>query len=83
MEAIEIARRLAGLGDAEEARNAYNLAIHQGAGPAEVLEAAVYILRSGGDYKVSYTHLCRLYNQGHFQQQILPILVEAFYEPKD
>ncbi len=81
MEAIEIARRLAGLGDAEEARNAYNLAIHQGAGPAEVLEAAVYILRSGGDYKVSYTHLCRLYNQGHFQQQILPILVEAFYEP--
>jgi len=81
MEAMDIARRLAALGSAEEARDAYKLALYQGAEPAEALEAAVYILQSGGDYKISYTHFCRLYNEGHFQEQIFPILMGAFYEP--
>ncbi|MCX4371470.1 hypothetical protein [uncultured Oscillibacter sp.] len=81
MEAIDIARRLAGLGSAEEAQNAYKLALHQGLDPAGELEAAAYILQSGGDYQISYTHFCRLYNQGCFQEQILPVMIGAFYEP--
>ncbi len=81
MEAIEIARKLASLGSAAEAQDAYGLVIHQSGNPAEKLEAAVYILHSGGNYKVSYTCFRDLYNQGHFQEQILPLMAGAFYEP--
>ena len=81
MEAIDIARKLAGLGSAEEAREAYQLVVHQSGDPAERLEAAVYILQSGGDYKISYTCFRDLYNQGCFQEQILPLMIGAFYEP--
>lgn len=49
MEAIEIARKLASLGSAAEAQDAYGLVIHQSGNPAEKLEAAVYILHSGGN----------------------------------
>ncbi|MCI8811139.1 MAG: hypothetical protein HFF84_13760 [Oscillibacter sp.] len=35
MEAIDIARKLAGLGSAAEAQEAYKLAVHQGGSPAE------------------------------------------------
>lgn len=83
MNAIEIARRLAALGSEEEARGAYELVIHQGADPAAMLEAAVYILQSGGDYKISYTCLCNLYNQGHFREQVLSLMLGAFYEPNE
>lgn len=81
MEAIELARKLAALDSAEDARRAYTLAIQQGAGPAEVLEAALYILQTGGDYKVSYTCFRDLYNQGHFREDILSVMTEAFYNP--
>ena len=81
MTAIDIARKLAALNSVKEAQEAYNLVIHQGGAPEEQLEAAVYILRTGGDYKISYTCLCTLYNQGHFQEQILPLMIGAFYEP--
>lgn len=81
MEAIEIARKLAELGSAEEARAAYELTLHQGGDPAERLEAAAYILQTGGDYKISYTCFCELYNQGYFQEEILPVMLGAFYEP--
>ena len=39
MEAIEIARKLASLGSAAEAQDAYGLVIHQSGNPAEKLEA--------------------------------------------
>ena len=43
---MQIARRLGSLGEAEEVRRAYVLAIHESGGerPAEELEAAAYIL---------------------------------------
>lgn len=81
MKTMDIARRLAALGSAEEAREAYQLALQQGADPAEQLEAAVYILQSGGNYQISYTCFRELYNQGRFQEQILSIMTGAFYEP--
>lgn len=81
MEAIDIARKLAALGSVEEAQEAYKLVVHQGADPGDILEAAIYILQSGGDYKISYTCFLDLYNQGHFREQVLPLMIGAFYEP--
>ena len=68
MTAIEIARQLAALGQAEGAIKAYGLAIHQAQDPAEQLEAALYILQNGGDYKVSYSTFVDLHRQGQFQE---------------
>ena len=81
MNAIEIARKLAALGSAAEACKAYTLALHTGAEPAEELEAAAYILQFGGDYKVSYTTFIKLFNQGYFREDILPLMAKVFYEP--
>ena len=80
MEAIGLARRLAGLGQAEDACRAYALAL-EGAAPEEKLEGALYILQSGGDYRVSYTCFRDLYEQGHFRGDCLSIMTQAFYEP--
>lgn len=80
MEAIELARRLAGLGQTEDACRAYVLAL-EGAVPEEKLEGALYILQSGGDYRVSYTCFRDLYEQGHFRGDCLSIMTQAFYEP--
>ena len=81
MTAIEIARQLAALGQAEGAIKAYGLAIHQAQDPAEKLEAALYILQNGGDYKVSYSTFVDLHRQGQFQEDCLSIMTQAFYEP--
>lgn len=81
MDTMELARRLAGLGQTREAQDAYALALEQGTDPAEKLEAAVYIFQSGGDYRISYTCFRDLYNQGHFREETLAIMTQAFYEP--
>ena len=81
MEAIEIARKLAALGSTEDALSAYDLVIHQKKDPAEELEAAAYILQSGGNYKVSYTCFLDLYQRGYFREEIFPLLTKVFYEP--
>lgn len=81
MTAIEVARKLAALGQKEEARKAYMLVIQTGGEPVEELEAAVYILQSGGDYQISYTSFIDLYNRGHFREDILPLMTKVFYEP--
>ena len=83
MTALEIARRLAGYGQREAACQAYTLAIHEsgGADPAGELEAAAYILQSGGNYKVSYTCFRDLYNRGYAREDILPLMTKVFYEP--
>ena len=81
MRPIEIARRMAELGQQKEAQDAYTLTLHEGGTPAEELEAAVYILQSGGSYKVSYTAFLQLYRQGYFCDEIFSILTAAFYEP--
>lgn len=81
MKTIELARKLAAVNSVEEAQTAYALVIHQEEDPAERLEAAVYILQSGGDYRISYTCFRELYNQGHFREEVLSLMTGAFYEP--
>ena len=83
MQAIEIARRMAELGNAAQACRAYTLAIREndGTDPAIDMEAAVYLLQSGGDYRVAYTCFQRLYNAGQFREDCLAIMTEAFYAP--
>ena len=83
MEAIEIARKLAELGQTKEACKAYTLAIHQdnGQDPAGLLEAAAYVLQNGGDYRISYSCFKELYNRGHFREDVLPLMYAVFYEP--
>lgn len=85
MNAIEIARKLAGLEQVKDACQAYSLAISENDGqdPASELEAAAYILQHGGDYKISYTCFRDLYNRGHFREQILPLVTAVFYEPNE
>ena len=82
MEAIDIARRMAELNQTEEACRAYTLALHSGSlTPEEEMEGAIYILQSGGDYKVAYTCFLSLYNRGLFQEDCLSIVTGAFYGP--
>ena len=81
MTAIEIARQLAAMGQPEGANKAYSLVLHQPQSAEEELEAALYILQNGGDYKVSYSALIDLYRRGCFQEDCLSILTQAFYEP--
>ena len=81
MEAIEIARKLAALGQVKDACQAYALAIQGGAEPMERMEAAAYVLQNGGDYRISYGCFLGLYNQGHFREDILPLMEAVFYEP--
>lgn len=83
MTAIEIARQMAELGLKKDAVGAYTLAIHEGQGkdPAIDMEAALYILQNGGDYKVSYSTFVKLHKQGAFQDDCLSIMTHAFYEP--
>ena len=81
MNTIEIARKMAQLGQPNEARQAYTLSLQQGCAPIERMEAAAYILQSGGDYRISYTCFRDLYNQGYFREHILPLMTAAFYTP--
>lgn len=81
MEAIEIARRFAELGQKKEACRAYMLAIQQGAEPMDQMEAATYILQSGGNYRVSYKCFIGLYQEGYFRDNVLSLMNVAFYEP--
>lgn len=82
MKTIEIARKMAAMGGKEEAVKAYTLVIgQQESEPVERLEAAVYILQNGKEYCVSYTTFIQLFNEGHFREDILPLLIKVFYEP--
>ena len=83
MRAIEIARRLAELGNKEGAVKAYGLALHESGGkdPAGEFEAAAYLLSSGGDYRVAYTTFVSLYNGGFARADCLDVLNKAFYNP--
>lgn len=81
MTTIEIARKMAALGQGKDACRAYTLAIGQNLEPLEELEAAVYILQSGGNYKISFSALVSLYKRGHFKEDCLSVMTHAFYEP--
>ena len=82
MTSIEIARRLAELNQAEKACAAYSLALEQGdLSTAERLEAASFLLFSGGSYKAAFTEFVHLFNAGSFCGEILEIMTQAFYLP--
>lgn len=81
MHAIEIARRMAALGQTEDAVKAYNLAINTELGSAEKMEAAAYNLQHGGDYRVSYTCFQALYHDGFHTEDVLALMEAFFYTP--
>ena len=85
MRAIEIARRLAELGQNEQACQAYTLYLHQNSGedPASQLEAALFLLQMGGNYKIAYTAFRNLYARGEFREECFKIMTQAFYEPNE
>lgn len=82
MTITEMARRMAELGQREQALDAYALSLRDGTlEPVAQLEAAAYILYAGGDYKISYTVCQKLYNEGHHRREIWDMLTTAFYTP--
>ncbi len=83
MTAIEIARQLAAMDQPEGAVKAYGLVLHERGGkdPEAELEAALYILQNGGDYKVPFSVLTGLHRRGCLREDCLAIMTAAFYEP--
>ena len=83
METIEIARRLAELGQTEEAQAAYSLVLQEAAerNPELELEAASYLFFSQGNYHVAYTAFVSLYNRGFYQTELMDLMTQAFYLP--
>lgn len=82
MQPIEIARRMAELGQKEEAQKAYLLTLQEnGHTAAERFEAASYLFFSEGNYKVAYTTFVTLYNEGFFREELMNLMRQAFYLP--
>lgn len=80
---LEIARRMAELGRAEEAARAYELALREGIedDPAAELEAAACVLQFGRDYRLPYKTFYSLHCRGLFRDETFGIMTGAFYEP--
>lgn len=82
MTPVEIARRLAEIGQVQDAQQAYTLVLQQeDRTPEEEFEAAQYIFFSKGNYRVSYTTFVSLYNRGLFQDELMDLMLQAFYFP--
>lgn len=83
MTAIEIARRFAEMGKTENAQQAYLVFLHQEEekDPKDEMEAASYIFFSHGNYEVAYTVFVSLYNRGFFQEELMNLILQAFYLP--
>ena len=83
MDTNEIARRLAELGQTEEAQAAYSLVLQEAAerNPELELEAASYLFFSQGNYQVAYTAFVSLYNRGFYQTELMDLMTQAFYLP--
>lgn len=80
---VELARRLAELGQKEEAQQAYLLMLQQVSEkqPELEMEAASYIFFSEGDYQIAYTTFVSLYNRGVYQTELMDLMTQAFYLP--
>lgn len=80
---LEIARRMADLGRAEDAARAYETALKTGieSDPAAELEAAACVLQFGGDYRLPYETFHSLHKRGLFREEAFNIMTGAFYEP--
>lgn len=84
MTPIEIARKLAAYKQVQDAQKAYTLFLQQEEkDPKEELEAASYILFSKGNYQVAYTTFVSLYNRGFFQDELMSLMLQAFYQPNE
>jgi len=82
MRTIEIARKLAALGQNEYALKAYTMILGEtGLDTDEELEAAYYIFSSNGDYRVAYTSFVQLYNRGIKRDELMEVIKQAFYIP--
>lgn len=83
MKAIEIARRMAELGQKEDAKKAYLLALReaQDSEPMVELEAASYIFFAKGDHKIALNTFLSLYNRGFYQKELMELITRAFYLP--
>lgn len=81
--ALEIARRMVELDQQKHAVTAYTLALGEvrGKDPDVELEAALYLLQHGGNYKVAYDVFLSLYQRGFRQPELLSLMTEAFYQP--
>ncbi|HJB80878.1 MAG TPA: hypothetical protein H9712_07820 [Candidatus Flavonifractor intestinigallinarum] len=85
MRTIEVARRLAELGRKEDAQKGYYLALQkmktEELEPKEQLEAASYLFFSKWDHRLPFTIFVSLYNQGYFQDELMNLMLQAFYLP--
>ena len=83
MRTIELARKLAEMGQKEDAQKGYFLALQnkENLEPKEELEAASYLFFSKWDYKLSFTIFVSLYNRGLFQTELMELMTQAFYLP--
>lgn len=82
MTPVEIARRLAEIGQVQDAQQAYTLVLQQEERtPEEELEAAQYIFFTKGNYRVAYTTFVSLYNRDLFQDELMDLMTQAFYLP--
>ncbi len=83
MTTIEMAKRLAQLGQAEKAREGFELALRtqEELSPADKMEAALFVLHFGGEYKIAYRALLELNHEGVYREETAGIMTEAFYQP--
>ena len=85
MRTIEVARKLAEAGRKEDAQKGYYLALQkmdtETLEPMEQLEAASFLFFSQWDHRLPFTIFVSLYNQGHFQDEIMNLMLQAFYLP--
>ena len=81
--ALDIARRMAELGERSHAVTAYTLALADARDrqPETELEAALYLFENGGDYKVAYDAFRSLYRRGFQRETLLELMTQAFYQP--
>ncbi len=85
MHALEIAKKMAAMGEMAEAVKAYKLALNECQGVDEMaeMECALYILQfgSGKDYQISFSTFVGLHKRGFVQSEIKDIMTLAFYLP--
>ena len=81
--ALDIARRMAELGEQGHAVTAYTLALADARDrqPDIELEAALYLFENGGNYKVAYDAFRSLYRRGFQRETLLELMTQAFYQP--
>lgn len=80
---LSLARRLAELDQKEDAQRAYIMVLQQAAeqSPEIEMEAASYIFFSEGNDQVAYSTFVSLYNRGFFREELMDLMMQAFYLP--